>query len=47
VRSVKVLRGLGEIFDEAAVEAARKVEFTPATLCGKPVASQFVLSFRY
>lgn len=47
VRNVRVLRGLGHGLDESAVEAARKVEFKPATLCGKPVASQFTLAFRY
>jgi protein TonB len=47
VRNVRVLRGLGYGLDESAVEAAKKVEFRPATLCGKPVASQFTLAFRY
>jgi protein TonB len=47
VRNVRVLRGLGQGIDESAVEAAKKVEFRPATLCGKPVASQFTLAFRY
>ncbi|MGC4094035.1 MAG: energy transducer TonB [Polyangiaceae bacterium] len=47
VRNVRVLRGLGYGLDEAAVEAAKKIEFRPATLCGKPVASKFTLGFRY
>jgi protein TonB len=47
VRNVRVLRGLGHGLDESAIEAAKRVEFKPATLCGKPVASQFTLAFRY
>lgn len=47
VRSVRVLRGLGYGIDESALEAARKIEFRPATLCGKPVSSKFTLAFRY
>jgi periplasmic protein TonB len=47
VKNARVLRGLGYGIDEAAIEAARKVEFRPATLCGKPVSSKFTLAFRY
>jgi protein TonB len=47
VRNVRVLRGLGHGLDESAIEAAKRVEFKPATLCGKAVSSQFTLAFRY
>ncbi|MFZ5893696.1 MAG: TonB family protein [Myxococcota bacterium] len=47
VRNARVLRGLGYGLDEAAVEAAKKIEFRPATLCNKPVSSKFTLAFRY
>ncbi|HET9934523.1 MAG TPA: energy transducer TonB [Polyangiaceae bacterium] len=47
VQRVHVVRGLGYGLDESAVEAAKKIEFSPATLCGKPVSSKFTLAFRY
>ncbi len=47
VTSAKVRRGLGHGLDETSVEAAKKTHFTPATLCGKPVASSFVLKMRF
>lgn len=47
VRSARVVRGLGYGLDEAALEAAKTIEFSPATLCGKPVSSKFTLAFRY
>lgn len=47
VRSARVVRGLGYGLDESALEAAKKIEFSPATLCGKPVSSKFTLAFRY
>ena len=47
VKGVRIVRGLGYGLDEAALEAAKKIEFSPATLCGKPVASKFTLAFRY
>jgi protein TonB len=47
VTSVSLLSGLGFGLDEAALDAARKAKFKPATRCGKPVASPFVVSMRF
>jgi protein TonB len=41
VKGVTVIKGLGSGLSEKAVEAAREVKFTPATVGGRPV-SQFV-----
>lgn len=40
VREVEVVRGIGHGLDEAAVEAARKLRFEPATQDGTPVSVQ-------
>jgi protein TonB len=47
VTSARVLAGLGHGLDEAALEAARRASFEPATRCGKPVAATAVLPFRF
>jgi protein TonB len=47
VTSARVLVGLGHGLDEAALEAARRASFEPATRCGKPVAGTAVLPFRF
>lgn len=47
VTSARVLAGLGHGLDEAALEAARRASFDPATRCGKPVAGTAVLPFRF
>jgi TonB family protein len=40
---VKVVRGLGHGLDEAAVRAAERVRFKPATKEGKPIDSKATL----
>jgi len=47
VVSVRVLQGLGHGLDEAAVEAARRASFEPATRCGKPVGATFNIGMRF
>ncbi len=47
VLSAKVLEGLGEPFDSAALEAAKAATFEPASRCGQPVASIFTLGIRF
>ena len=47
VTSARVLAGLGHGLDEAALEAARRASFEPASHCGKPVAGTAVLPFRF
>lgn len=47
VTDVKVLSGLGHGLDEQAKMAAKKMHFKPATKCGKPVPSSFVLATRF
>jgi protein TonB len=47
VTDVKVVEGLGSGLDEAAVEALKGAKFAPATECGKPVASTFVVNVRF
>lgn len=47
VREAKVLTGLGHGLDEQATAAAKKMQFKPATQCGKPVPSTFVLAMRF
>jgi periplasmic protein TonB len=47
VASARVLSGLGFGLDEAAVEAARRLHFSPATQCGRPVAAPFVIAMRF
>ena len=47
VREARVLSGLGFGTEEAALEAARQLRFTPAEISGKPVAVkiQFKINF--
>lgn len=47
VKEVKVLKGLGYGLDDAAIAAAKRIRFKPATLCGKVVQSPFTLSMRF
>ncbi|HEX4336434.1 MAG TPA: TonB family protein [Polyangiaceae bacterium] len=47
VTSVKLLDGLGYGLDEAALDAARRLRFSPATLCNKTVAAPFVIAMRF
>jgi len=47
VVSVKLLQGLGHGLDEAALAAARQVEFEPAVRCGKPISATFNISMRF
>lgn len=39
--------GLGYGLDEAALEAAKRAAFEPATRCGKPVSATFVIAMRF
>ena len=47
VVAVRVLQGLGYGLDEAALDAARRATFEPATRCGKPVAATFNIGMRF
>jgi protein TonB len=47
VLSAKVLNSLGHGLDEAALDAAKRTRFRPATRCGKPIATPFVLAMRF
>jgi len=47
VTSVSVLTGLGHGLDEAALAAAKRAKFKPATRCGKPVASHQPMGYRF
>lgn len=47
VTSAKVLEGLGHGLDEAALAAAKRVRFSPAMRCNRPVAAPFVLAMRF
>jgi periplasmic protein TonB len=47
VTGARVVSGLGYGLDEAALAAARRASFEPATRCGKPVAGTAVLPFRF
>lgn len=47
VKDVRILKGLGYGLDDAAVAAAKRIRFKPATLCGKIVTSPFTLSMRF
>jgi len=47
VIAARVLSGLGYGLDEAALDAARKCVFEPATLCGKPVVGTAVVAQRF
>jgi protein TonB len=47
VTGARLLAGLGYGLDEAALEAARRASFEPATRCGKHVAATFVIAMRF
>jgi periplasmic protein TonB len=47
VKNARVLKGLGYGLDEAAVEAAQRTRFRPATRCAQPVAAPFVIAMRF
>ena len=47
VTDVAVVSGLGHGLDESAIAAARRMTFSPATRCGKAVASTFIFSSRF
>lgn len=47
VTGVELVSGLGHGLDEAALASARAARFAPATRCGKPVASNFVIAMRF
>lgn len=42
-----VVQGLGHGLDNAAVVAAKRMKFSPATRCNKPIESPFGLSMRF
>jgi protein TonB len=47
VTGVRILSGLGHGLDEAALASARQASFSPATRCGKPVSTTFVIAMRF
>jgi protein TonB len=47
VIDAKVLQGLGHGLDQAALAAAKRWKFNPATRCGKPVESRHIVSMRF
>jgi protein TonB len=47
VTNAKLLEGLGYGLDEAALDAVRRLRFSPATLCKKAVAAPFVIAMRF
>ena len=47
VVAARLLSGLGYGLDEAALEAAKKCIFEPATLCGKPVVGTAIVAQRF
>jgi protein TonB len=47
VTDARVVKGLGYGLDEAALAAAKKYRFAPATQAGRPVAFKFVLAMRF
>jgi periplasmic protein TonB len=47
VSTARLLAGLGYGLDEAALAAARSATFTPATKCGRPTATTFVIAMRF
>jgi protein TonB len=47
VIAARLLSGLGYGLDEAALDAARKCVFEPATLCGKPVVGTAIVAQRF
>jgi len=47
VVDARVISGLGHGLDQAALAAAKRWKFTPATKCGKPVESRHVVGMRF
>lgn len=47
VVGTRVLQGLGYGLDEAAVEAAKRFRFRPATKAGRPVTAPFIIKIRF
>jgi protein TonB len=47
VTSARIVDGLGYGLDEAALEAARRLRFSPALHCSRPVAAPFVIAMRF
>lgn len=47
VTGARILSGLGHGLDEAALGSARQASFAPATRCGKPVNTTFVIAMRF
>jgi len=47
VIAARLLSGLGYGLDEAALDAAKKCVFEPATLCGRPVVGTAIIAQRF
>lgn len=47
VTETRVRSGLGYGLDEAAVGALSRIVFSPATRCGKPIASSLIIGMRF
>jgi protein TonB len=47
VTGARVLKGLGYGLDEAAIAAAQRLRFRPATRCKQAVAAPFILAMRF
>jgi protein TonB len=47
VSDIKIVSGLGHGLDESAIAAARRMSFSAATRCGKPVTSTVVFAIRF
>jgi protein TonB len=47
VIAARILQGLGYGLDEAALDAARRLRFSPAQRCSRPVAAPFVIAMRF
>jgi protein TonB len=47
VTDARILSGLGHGLDEAALAAARRLHFAPATRCKRPVAAPFIIGMRF
>ena len=47
VTAAKVIAGLGHGLDEAALDAAKRSTFSPATRCGEPVETTFTIGMRF
>jgi protein TonB len=47
VIDVKLIAGLGQGLDEAALSAARNASFSPAQRCGRPVRATFTIAMRF